>query len=355
MPKPKRLTGTAAFERLQAFVAAKGGECLSRVYRTARTEMRFRCARGHTWRAEPIRITSGGIWCQDCRRAERLEKLQEIATSHGGVCLAKRYSDVYGHYRMQCAQGHIWAPRAIDTLAGHWCPTCRRVGRPPAYTLEDVKKAARKRKGVCLSTSYRHVTDPLKFECQAGHRFTKTFSSILEGSWCRFCVHEDLRLGIEAAAKIAAARGGRCLSKDYRNTSANLEWECAKGHRWFASLGNVKGGTWCAACKKLKRLTLDDMHAVAAERSGKCISTHYKNTTTHLIWECADGHRWRATAKNVRQHGTWCPACARGMSVEEIERRRRAHKPIGKWAGMLVLGALNVRSRQSMQGKLARS
>jgi len=68
------------------------------------------------------------------------------------------------------------------------------------------------------------------------------------------------------------------------------------------------------------------------------VSRKFKNTVTHLWWECADGHQWRATPKNVRQHGTWCPDCARGLSAGEIQARRRAWRKVGQTATRLLAG-----------------
>lgn len=43
-----------------------------------------------------------------------------------------------------------------------------------------------------------------------------------------------------------------------------------------------------------ERHTLEEMRALAAARGGRCLSTEYVNTSTHLLWECANGHQWKA-------------------------------------------------------------
>lgn len=352
MSRRKRLFGEAAFQRLKDFVARKGGECLGRVYRNAWVEMRFRCARGHMWRARPIRVTTGR-WCPECRRSEKLEKLQAVARINGGECLSRRYFGADVKYRMRCAAGHVWKTKASSISAGHWCPICRRTGRPPAYSIEDARRTAHARGGRLLSTSYRRVDKPLLFECGAGHRFRTTLSKVLsDGHWCRRCATEDRRLGIGAAAEAAKRRRGRCLSTRYLNKDQRLEWQCAEGHRWHATLGNVRRGTWCPLCNRPRRLTLEDMQAVASARGGKCLSRRFKNNTTHLLWECADGHQWRATPKNVRQHGTWCPDCARGLRAEEIEIRRKALRGLSKSAARLLAAAAKRRAQKRPRTEL---
>lgn len=71
------------------------------------------------------------------------------------------------------------------------------------------------------------------------------------------------------------------------------------------------------------RLALEEMQAIAKERGGRCLSKRYVNNATHLLWECAEGHRWRAQPHSVKgsryARGTWCPDCA-------IERMK-GHEP----------------------------
>ena len=128
------------------------------------------------------------------------------------------------------------------------------------------------------------------------------------------------KLTIEEMHRLAKERGGKCLSKRYVNNSTDLQWECAEGHRWPASPGNVKSGKWCKICGyaiagKHRRLTIEEMHQLAKERGGKCLSKRYVNNRTDLQWECAEGHRWPANPGNVKS-GKWCKSCA-------IKKRRK--------------------------------
>ncbi|MBI3744862.1 MAG: hypothetical protein HY261_11345 [Chloroflexi bacterium] len=70
------------------------------------------------------------------------------------------------------------------------------------------------------------------------------------GSWCRICAKGGRRLGIEQMRELARSRGGRCLSTVYHNSLTPLRWQCAEGHEWLATAGNVhkRRGTWCPFC-----------------------------------------------------------------------------------------------------------
>lgn len=48
--------------------------------------------------------------------------------------------------------------------------------------------------------------------------------------------------------EIAKKRGGKCLSKVYKNARTKLRWECAKGHAWESVPYIVKKGSWCRIC-----------------------------------------------------------------------------------------------------------
>ena len=62
-----------------------------------------------------------------------------------------------------------------------------------------------------------------------------------------------------------------------------------------------------------KRPTKEEYHAIystiAKERGGRLLSFKYFGSDIKMDWECAEGHRWSATANNV-QKGRWCPVCA---------------------------------------------
>ena len=77
----------------------------------------------------------------------------------------------------------------------------------------------------------------------------------------------------------------------------------------------------------MSKFTIEDMHQLAGERHGKCLSKEYINSQTPLRWQCAEGHEWNAAASSLRRKrggGSWCGKCAgRGatakLSIEEMQ------------------------------------
>jgi len=124
----------------------------------------------------------------------------------------------------------------------------------------------------------------------------------------------NYKLNIQVAHEIARNNGGKCLSNIYINNKSKLLWQCNKGHKWEAILDSVKRGSWCKICSTInnsekKKLTLTEMHDLAAKHNGKCLSNVYINSKTDLQWECSRGHAFKAKPYNVKSN-KWCPICA---------------------------------------------
>lgn len=117
------------------------------------------------------------------------------------------------------------------------------------------------------------------------------------------------RLSIQLMRQLAERRSGKCLSDIYVDANSKLNWQCAKGHRWRAIPSNIKRGHWCPLCAGHGK-SIEDMKNAAADRGGRCLSEEYINARTHLLWQCKEGHQWRAIPVNITRKGSWCPVCA---------------------------------------------
>merc|ERR1712176_1549168 len=113
---------------------------------------------------------------------------------------------------------------------------------------------------------------PLTWVCAVGHTWTADLNHIKDrGQWCPHCAG-NAPLTLDVAIKIAASRGGMCLSREYVNAKAPLHWRCSQGHEWKTTLDNVRnGGTWRPRCARKAKLSLNDAHVVAKSRGGLCL------------------------------------------------------------------------------------
>jgi len=116
-------------------------------------------------------------------------------------------------------------------------------------TLEEIQVDAARRGGRCLAEAYVDSLSLMEWECAQGHRWRAVAHSIRQGHWCKRCADEKLRHSVAALHAIAAERGGRCVAESYTNSQAKLEWECQRGHQWLASFNSIKQGSWCPECK----------------------------------------------------------------------------------------------------------
>ena len=171
-----------------------------------------------------------------------------------------------------------------------------------------MQEIAQARGGACLSAAYVNNSTKLLWRCAENHEWKATPAHIATGGWCPRCHNRNNPRTLAQMKALAVQRGGECISKVYRRNEVKLKWRCAEGHVWSAAPSGIIGGTWCPVCGKSKKKTLRDMHRVAAERGGKCLSRSYRNSRTKLQWECKLGHTWWAQPGSVFA-GTWCRRC----------------------------------------------
>lgn len=129
------------------------------------------------------------------------------------------------------------------------------------------------------------------------------------------------KLTLEQMQTTALLKNGKCLSKEYINSSTHLEWECSLGHRWFSKYNDIQQGKWCRICgierrASLTRKTIDDAKNLALSRKGKCLSTFYKNSITLLDWSCEYNHVFKKRYGSVSV-GEWCPVCSKFNHLSE--------------------------------------
>jgi len=188
--------------------------------------------------------------------------------------------------------------------------------------LSEMQEIATSRGGKCLSTTYLNARTHLQWECAEGHQWRATPDQVKggknkTGNWCPKCARVRARqkqLGsINELIELAASKGGKCLSTEYKGVHAHHLWECSFGHRWEAVPLSIKGrpsksGSWCPECSGNKRLSIEAMEEVARSRGGRCLSGNYVNTYRKLCWECSEGHTWTAPPARILRGG-WCPKC----------------------------------------------
>jgi hypothetical protein len=134
---------------MRILAATRGGECLSNDYVNERTHLRWRCARGHVWEAQPASIcpkkNDPGSWCPVCeddRLKLTLDQMRELARLHGGECLSKTYRNARSPLEWRCSSGHVFLAipsnlKSRPSRPANWCPVCARRRRSKIAMKKD--------------------------------------------------------------------------------------------------------------------------------------------------------------------------------------------------------------------------
>lgn len=182
------------------------------------------------------------------------------------------------------------------------------MSKCPAEYLADYQRLAEAHGGALLSDRWLGANTRMRFRCAEGHEWEVTAASARRGTWCARC-NGRTRYTIDDMHTLAAERGGECLSQEYGGTLTKLRWRCGLGHEWDTTPNTILGGSWCRRCG-LGQLDIESMHKAARANGGECLSATYTNKDTKLEWRCAEGHTWSATPGHVLNSGSWCPRCA---------------------------------------------
>jgi len=201
--------------------------------------------------------------------------------------------------------------------------------------LELLRSIAADRGGHLVSRKYLGSGVLHTWECDKGHRWKAVPRNVKHlANWCPFCAGR--RQGIEDMRRVAAGRGGGCLSSVYRTSRHKLRWRCGDcSHEWAATpFGVITGRSWCPECakkrigeknrlnaadrtrkmtatKKAGSLDLRFMRRVAKERKGECLAGGYRGANVKEAWRCGEcSFEWLATPNKVCRKGTWCPKCS---------------------------------------------
>jgi len=236
---------------------------------------------------------------------EKLREMQEMAIEKGGLCLSNAYINNITNLKWECKEGHTWEATPSSIKTGYWRHHC---GGNLRLNIEQMQDLAKKKGGVCLSKEYINNQTKLIWQCREGHIWDATGGSIKAGSWCPECGGRA-KLTLNDMQNLAERKQGKCLSTEYVNAHTKLMWQCKEGHKWKAAPDTIQQGSWCPHCAHHIKLTIEQMQDLAKKRGGICLSKEYIDTDTKLKWQCMEGHIWEATPYHIKNRESWCPKC----------------------------------------------
>jgi hypothetical protein len=349
----RRLSKETYFDEVKKIANSKGGRCLSKEFIDSVTKLRWQCKEGHVWEASPSAIRAIGSWCPVCSYASRripLEVLKAKAKARGGDCLTKEYKTGNQNHTWICREGHQWKATAGSVMRGQWCRTCGYIAnglnRRLPYKIYVSIAAKKGGRVITPESKYINSQEHIEFECRNHHTWSAAPVSIKAGSWCPHCAGKMITL--MDLKSFASEKGGKCISREYQGSSNDHEWKCSKGHTWFAKFSHLRAGKWCPLCKReeeerknlrywnaiaekkkeKKQLETDamtrHMHQIAAKKNGRCLSPVYEKAKKPMVWQCAEGHQWKATLYSIEKKDSWCVQCnMQKVRDDQMERLKK--------------------------------
>ena len=174
------------------------------------------------------------------------------------------------------------------------------------------KKIAKEKGGECLEDFYYNNRVKMKWKCKNNHIWHKRFCDIKEGSWCNECIKLKF---LKECKNIAKNNEGKCLENIFIDHAVKMKWKCKNNHTWNASFTYIKQGNWCKECSKI---SIKDCQEYAKNKGGECLENIYVNILVKMKWKCKNNHTWKVNFSNIKYHNTWCPKCANSRTENLI-------------------------------------
>lgn len=187
--------------------------------------------------------------------AERLRRQQERDLIKREICAARAVRLIEVPHDVPAADLPKWVHGALsdfgdlgdrlrpwqDIQPSEWLES-------EAYTIDDLREAAARRGGMCLSVTYLGAREKHRWRCSKGHEWSAIWDAVRRGGWCPVCAKPDPAEALEQMQRVANERGGKFCSTEYLGVRVKYRWRCMKGHEWIARWDAVRAGTWCPRC-----------------------------------------------------------------------------------------------------------
>lgn len=156
-----------------------------------------------------------------------------------------------------------------------------------------------------------------KFQCAVvSHgKFDMFPDHVLKGRWCHKCKGI---FGIDLE-NFCECETIKCLSKEYINARTPLQWECLVcGHRWFATVNNIKEKKGCPACNGKPHYDIGLAKDIAYLRNSEILSEDYKNVKTPIRAKCGKCKNKFMSCLDDLRKGKWCECDSSPLDYSKI-------------------------------------
>lgn len=192
---------------------------------------------------------------------------------------------------------------------------------PQLARFNFIKKVITLLGGILLSDQFINIDSPIRYVFYGViiEESTKEFFDKLDGN------HSGKKLSIEDMHIMAAKRGGKFLSPEYKHIRDKYLWGCGDCEEHFESTAyNIKNNpNWCPCTKSNTKWTIEKLKVEAEKRGITLLETVYKTLHTKMWWLCHKcNKKWHSEANSVIKCNTGCPHCSQNikLTIEEMQQ-----------------------------------
>lgn len=260
-----------------------------------------------------------------------IEYIRKKSKEYGFEFLSDEYENNHTKYPFKCSKGHIYSITWKDLEKRKNCTICSNIKKSMDKTnsYDKVKKdIERDKKFILISKKYNGNKEIIEIKCLEGnHIFPIQYDNFQQRRRCPICSNikkvEKRRHDYELVKEEFEERKWILLSKEYKNSSENLDALCDKGHFCRISYGNFHQGKGCKICwfKRMPEALSHDYEFIKKEfenRGEELLSNEYKGNKDKLKAKCKNGHTYYPTYDSFHA-GHGCPTCSHITSKAETE------------------------------------
>jgi hypothetical protein len=225
---------------------------LSNIYTDNLQNLEMICPNNHFIKMSWSSFNSGHR-CRECyfdRRRIDPKIIKEYINSYNYKIITKyiRSSDPI---KLQCPEGHIFKTRWYSFTGGHRCPICYFINK--TVTIDEIKEFVSNFGYKCLSKTYA-VNKQLKFICANGHYYKTSWYNFKVGNRCSECNRINRRKNsLIKVKRFAKSVGYICLSNSYVHATQKLKFKCPEGHIFYMGWDSFRRHR-CPECWRISNI-----------------------------------------------------------------------------------------------------
>lgn len=219
--EPHRARDIITIQSCHQFANAIGFKCLSTEYKNVNTEVSWLCNHGHTFTKtyRQMERNKTGQYCTECIKLKIDTKdlltklnnsqtyslasqsingekrdihwLKNFVSENNCELVGDKYLGMDTKHDFKCEQGHLFSSTIsnLKDKKDRNTTFCVHCGDRDIITIHTCQEFAKKKNMQCLDSTYKNVNTPMKWICEKGHHFEKTWRQFIRNKTGKYCPH----------------------------------------------------------------------------------------------------------------------------------------------------------------------